>query len=329
MKKNRSFFAAVLPMLLAAFLCLPDFASAVNPPGRKPITTNKDKLLTIAVHGQIAPALPSRSYAVTWDGKPKTLIGTGGINYNLKIGDPIFGWSSADRATMGVAVEGSGDERARGAWIPHISIGTEVRLISGAARGEKGIVTGKFGGFGLVHFKDMVLDKLSIGDIMLARAVGVGLKIDGFEDIFVHSVTPEVLEKLVSQTQDGRLEVPVVKEIPAKIIGQGAGGSSTYGHWHIQTCFPPDVEKYGLKELRFGDIVYLKDVQTDYGKGYFEGGATVGIVCSGPSDMAGLGIAVTPIISTRGERLSTRIDPSSNIGEYLDIEMRPTALRPS
>ncbi len=329
MKKNRLFSAAVLSLLLAVFLCAPDIAVTAGQADRKPVTTNKDKLLTIAVQGQIAPAQPSRSYAVTWDGTPKVLIGTGGINYNLKIGDPIFGWASGDRATMGVAVEGSGDERARGAWIPHVSIGNEVKLLSGAASGERGVITGKFGGFALVHFEEAVLDKLSVGDVMLARAVGTGLKIDGFEDIFVHSLTPEVLEKLVSQTPDGRLEVPVVKEIPGEIIGQGAGGSSLYGHWHIQTCYPPDIEKYRLKDLRFGDIVYLKDVQTDYGKGYYKDGATIGIVCSGPSDMSGIGIAVAPILSTREGRLSGRIDPDANIGKYLGIEMKPKARNPN
>lgn len=317
MRKSRSFFVTVLFLLPAVVLCVQDVASAAIQFDRKPITTNRDKLLTIAVQGQIAPAQPSRSYAVTWDGKPKVLIGTGGINYNLKIGDSVFGWSSGDRATMGVAVEGSGDDRARGAWVPHVSIGNEVKLLSGAARGEKGVIAGKFGGYALVHFEDAVLDKLSIGDVMLARAIGIGLKIEGFEDIFVHGLTPDVLEKLVSQTADGRLEVPVVKEIPAEIIGRG----------YIQTCYPPDIEKYGLKDLRFGDIVYLKDVQADYGQGYYKGGATVGIVCSGPSDMAGLGIAVSPILSTRGGRLSPRIDSSSNIGKYLGIEMKPAAPR--
>jgi len=39
--------------------------------GTRAITTNKDKCLTIAVQGQIAPSEPGRSYTTTWDGKPK------------------------------------------------------------------------------------------------------------------------------------------------------------------------------------------------------------------------------------------------------------------
>jgi hypothetical protein len=38
------------------------------------ISTNKDRLLTIAVQGQVAPAQPARAYAVTWDGRPKIRI---------------------------------------------------------------------------------------------------------------------------------------------------------------------------------------------------------------------------------------------------------------
>ena len=322
MKNRVSSTFGVLAVLLGVALVLPGIASDSDSNGRKPVATNKAVLLTVAVQGQIAPAQPSRSYAVTWDGTPKMLIGTGGINYNLKIGDPIFGWASADRATMGVAVEGAGDDRGRGAWIPHISVGTEVKLLSGSARGEKGVVAAKYGGFALVHFEDAVLDKLAVGDLVQAKAVGIGMKIDGYEEIFIHGLTPDVLEKLATETADGRIEVPVVKEIPAEIAGQGAGGSSIYGHWHIQTCYPPDVEKYGLKDLRFGDLVLLKDVQTDYGKGYFEGGSTIGIVCSGPSDMSGVGIAVTPILSSRTKKLTARLDPSANIGKYLGIKMK-------
>lgn len=329
MRMQRLSRVTVPSLLLAAALVLPTVASAQARTQETPIRTNKERVLTLAVQGQIAPAQPSQSYAVTWDGSPKVLVGTGGINYNLKVGDPIFGWAG-DRATMGVAVEGAGDERARAAWITSIAVGTEVRLLSGAARGERGVVTGKFGNLGLVHFEDEVLDRLAVGDVMQARAAGIGLEIEGFDDVFVHGLAPEVLEALVSQTADGRLQVPVVKEIPGEIMGQGAGASSLSGHWNIQTSYPPDIDAHGLRDLRFGDIVYLRDVQTDYGKGYYKGGATIGIVSSGPSEMSGVGIAVTPILSSReGGLLLPRIDPQANIGRYLGIAMRPAAPSPS
>lgn len=317
-------------IVLGILLCITPVAAGTNNGADQAksqvISTNKDKLLTIAVQGQIAPAEPDRSYTITWDGKPKMAIGIGGINYNLKIGDKVFGWASGDRATVGVATEGI-DERSSGSWLNFTSIGNEVKVLGGEAKGEKGVVIGKFGSYVLVHFEDDVLEKLAIGNSLQVKAYGVGLEIEGFKDVFAHGVTPEVLEMFVVQNKDGRLEVPAVKEIPAEIVGQGAGRGSLSGNWHIQTCFPPDIKEYGLDELHFGDLVLLKDIQTDYGKGYFRGGATLGVVCSGPSDISGLGVGVTPILSTRSGKLTARIDSAANIGKYLGIKMKEPSSR--
>jgi hypothetical protein len=280
------------------------------------IRTNRDKLLTIAVQGKVAPARVNQSYATTWDGKAKLAIGVGGINYELKLGEKIFGWANADRATMGVATTGEG-----GAWTHYTSIGNEVHILGGDARGGKGVIIGKFESYVLVHFPDDVLEKLTIGTTLQVKSSGVGLKIEGYEDVFCHGISADTLEKLEINVVDGKLQVPVVKEIPALIIGQGAGRGSLSGNWDIQTCYPPDIKKYGLDELRFGDIVVLRDVQTDYGMGYFKGGATVGVVCSGPSDISGLGVGVTPILSTKTGKIDVCIDPAANIGKFLGIEM--------
>ncbi len=295
----------------------------------QPITTNKDKLLTIAAQGEIAPAEPSRGYTTAWDGTPKMMIGIGGINHNLKVGDYVFGPANGDRATVGVAVVGKGDAGANGTWQVITSIGNPVTVWSGEADGSKGFVVGKVDGYVLVHFEGDVLDKLSIGDTLQAKASGIGLEIEGHKDFFAHSITPEILEQAVTERTDGKLEAAVVKEIPAEIVGQGAGRSSLSGNYHIQTCYPPDIKEYGLNELRFGDLVLLKDNQTDYGKGYFRGGATLGVVVTGPSDVSGLGIGVTPILSNSLGKLTARIDPSANIGKYLGIQMKVAASPPS
>jgi len=293
------------------------------------LSTNKDKLMTLAVQGQIAPAQPARSYGVTWDGKPKVMIGTGGINYNLKIGDRVFGWAAGDRATPGVATEGVGEARFSDAWLTYTSIGNEVRILGGEAKGQKGIIIGKFGNYVLVHFDDSVLEKLAIGDTLQAKTCGLGLEIDGFKDVFTHGIAPEILEKFAARSADGKIEVSAVKEIPAEIVGQGSGGSSLSGNWHIQTTFPPDIKEYGLEQLRFGDLVLLRDIETDYGKGYYKGGATLGVVCSGPSDISGLGIGVTPILSTRFGKLKAKIDGTANIAKYLAIPGKETVYRES
>jgi hypothetical protein len=35
------------------------------------IATNKERLITLAVHGEIVPAQVNRQYEVTWDGRAK------------------------------------------------------------------------------------------------------------------------------------------------------------------------------------------------------------------------------------------------------------------
>jgi hypothetical protein len=319
MKKKVSFIVGIVFCIIFVAPGMENIAAQHN---SQKISTNKEKLLTIAVQGQIAPARPGSSYVTTWDGKPKMAIGIGGINYNLDIGDKVFGWASGDRATMGVATIGSGSERSESSWLNYTSIGNKVKVLDGDAKGEKGVVIGKFRSYVLVHFDEEVLEKLAIDDKLHVKARGIGLEIKGFKDVFIHGVTPEVLEMIATQNKDGKIEVPVVRVIPAEIMGQGAGGSSLSGNWHIQTCFPPDIKKYGLDQLRFGDLVFLEDIQTDYGKGYYRGGATIGVVCSGPSDISGLGVGVTPILSSKSGKLTARIDPSANIGKYLGIKTK-------
>ncbi len=318
--------ASSLIAVIAGCALLAGFGSVCLAQGRtKPVATNKAKLLTLAVQGQIGHSQPSRSYTITWDGKAKMAVGTGGMNYNLKIGDRIFGWASADRATMGVAAEGA-DERSASSWASMTSLGNTVRILGGDARGGTGLVVGKFGMSVLVHFEDAVLEKLAIGDPLLVKANGFGMEIEGAPEIHVRHLSPGLLEKLAVMREDGKVEVPVVKEIPAELAGQGSGGGSLTGHWHIQTCYPPDIEKLGLDGLRFGDLVLMKDIQTDYGKGYYKGGATIGVVVSGPSDISGLGIAVTPILSTRSDKIAVRLDPSANLARFLGIRARIAAL---
>jgi len=305
-------------LLLALFLVLSFTLTAAGQ-----IKTNKDKLLMIAVQGKVAPTKVATSYATTWDGKVKLAIGVGGINYDLKLGEKIFGWASGDRATMGVATTGEG-----GAWTNYTSIGNEVKIMGGESRGEKGVIIGKFENYVLVHFEDEVLEKLTIGTSLQVKASGIGLEIEGYKDVFAHGISPKTLEKLGIKEKNGKLEVPVVKEIPAVIMGQGAGRGSLSGNWHIQTCFPPDIKKYSLDELCFGDIVIMQDIQTDYGMGYYKGGATIGVICSTPSDISGMGIGVTPILSSSFGKITARIDSTANIAKVLGIKMGKSNHRP-
>lgn len=316
-KAGRSLLFFSLVLLLISVLTADELLAG----GSEAIRTNKDRLVVTAVKGQVAHPQPSRYYITIWDGRPKMAIGVAGINYTLSLGDPVFGWAAADQVTVGVATEGVGEDRFRQAWLTHTSIGNEVRVLGGAARGARGIIIGKFGSYVLAYFDAETKEKLAYGDELQVKAEGIGLEIESFPEVFIHSLSPSVLEKIGLQVKEGKLEVPVVKKIPAEIIGSGPGAGSLYGHFSIQTCYPPDIKKYELEELRFGDLVYLEDIQCDYGKGYYKGAGTVGVVVSGPSEISGLGIGVTPILSSRSGKLIFRIDPGSNLVRHLGLSL--------
>ena len=67
------------------------------------LTTNKDRLVQIAVSGPVAHSMASSPYRIKTDGTPITLPGTGGITYNVKVGDPACGWV-ADHVEPGVSL---------------------------------------------------------------------------------------------------------------------------------------------------------------------------------------------------------------------------------
>jgi hypothetical protein len=211
------------------------------------------------------------------------------------------------------------------AFIKYTTVGTKVTMVSGEGKGVEGVVTGK-GGTGtsgkhvFVYFKKKDLEKLNIGDKAKFLQDGVGLEIDGF-DGRVFNMSPNFMDSLDLKLDGDTLEFPVVKEIPAVCMGMGVGGSSAEsGNWCIQSNPPHLVEKYGYCDLRIGDIVACRDVLMDYGKGFYKGGVTIGVVTCGASDVAGHGPGVLALASSRNGKIKPRPDPSANIVNYLGLE---------
>jgi len=57
------------------------------------LKTNKDQLVMTAVQGGVAPAHQWAPFEVGSDGEIFSWPSTGGITYNVKIGDSVFGWA--------------------------------------------------------------------------------------------------------------------------------------------------------------------------------------------------------------------------------------------
>ncbi len=66
------------------------------------VWTNRENLLEAALNGEITHSAVAPSYATGWDERPRLGLGRGGIVYNVKVGDPCFGWASGDHVEPGV-----------------------------------------------------------------------------------------------------------------------------------------------------------------------------------------------------------------------------------
>jgi hypothetical protein len=104
-------------------------------------------------------------------------------------------------------------------------------------------------------------------------------------------------------------------------MGMGVGGSSAEsGNWCIQSNPPSLVEKYGYGDLKIGDIVACRDVLMDYGKGYYRGAVTIGVVTCGASDVAGHGPGVMALASSKKGYINSVLTQDANIAKFLELE---------
>jgi hypothetical protein len=151
----------------------------------------------------------------------------------------------------------------------------------------------------------------------------VGLKIEGFDDVRINKISPELLESLGITVENSQLLIPVTMEVPGHIMGSGMGGGFLENvDYDIQTTCPAVVEQYNLKKLRLGDVVAIHDHYDFYGRGRYPGALTVGIVVHGFSDFAGHGPGVNPILSALPGKLKVKLDPKANISYYLGIRSK-------
>ena len=289
------------------------------------LRTNKDKLITIAVQGVVQP-FSSRGYSTTYDGKPKLSIGMASINYTVSLGDSTYGWANADHVEPDVTIQGRDKPSPSDCALAILAcIGNEARVESGEAKGGKGFFIGRHAGSDdLVWFPKETVEKLTINDKVQVMARGVGLKIEGHDDVRVNKVSPELLENMGIKIEEGMLIVPVVMEVPGHIMGSGIGGSFLEpGDYDIQTTCPEVIDEFNLKKLKLGDIVAIRDHYDYWGRGRYKGAVTIGTVIHGFSDSAGHGPGVDPLLSALPGRIKTRIDPDANTAYYLGIRKKP------
>ena len=289
------------------------------------LRTNKDKLVMISVQGRVSYPVRSSAYTITYDGKPIVVPGVGGITYNIKVGDKAFGWE-ADHVEPGVSTVVNEEKRndpPNYAYNTLACIGNRTKVVSGEAKGSRGVVTGHHGGIEhvLIDFDQDTLEKLCIGDKILIKAYGQGLKLLDYPEIKVFNLDPSLLEKMnVRGIKDGTIDVPVAIEIPAKLMGSGLGSASVAsGDYDITTADKKMVEKYKLDRIRFGDMVVISDADNSFGRSYREGAVTIGIVVHSDCVIAGHGPGVATLLTSPKGNIKFHLDPEANIANYLNI----------
>jgi len=291
------------------------------------LRTNVDKLVKISVMGEVASPVVGRSvYNVSATGTPLVLPGVGGITYNIRVGDLACGWE-ADHVEPGVSVENKENDArygqgANAAFNVLSCVGNEAVVVNGDAKGAKGTVTGKHGGIEhvLIDFKPETMEKLMLGDKILVRAFGVGLKLLDFPDVKAMNMDPSFLKALKTKPKGDKLEVPVTHMVPAAIMGSGLGSNQTFsGDYDIQLFDEKVIEQYGLEDLRLGDLVAIIDADHSFGRIYRQGAITVGIVVHTNCVTAGHGPGVTSLFTSTSGKIIPRMDAKANIAKLFNL----------
>lgn len=289
------------------------------------LRTNRERLVKISVMGAVSsPVIGESIYKISAEGEPVILPGVGGITYNLRVGDLACGWM-ADHVEPGVSIERITDPRMQGqsrALNVLSCIGNEALVVEGDAKGEKGVVVGKHGGIEhvMVDFPLEVMDKLVVDQKVMIKAYGVGLRLLELPKIQVFNTDPRLLEAMDLKIIDGKLEIPVTHTIPAAIMGSGLGANHvSSGDYDITLFEDAIVEKYGLNDLRLGDLVAILDADNSYGRIYRQGAVTVGIVSHTNCIIAGHGPGVTTLLTSKSGKIRPIVDENANIAKILKI----------
>lgn len=282
------------------------------------LRTNEKSLVMLSVAGEIsAPACGPR---ICFDGKVRVTPGTGGIAYNVKVGDSAFDWVG-DHLEPGVSSKNK-DDRANSGYNTLSCIGNTAYVCSGEAKGTKGTVTGKHGGIEhvIIHFDPETIEKLQIGDKIQIRSIGQGLKLSDYPSVKCMNLSPEFLHRMGIVEKDGVLEVPVAHMIPPEFMGSGLGASSAErGDYDITTMERERLEELGLDKLRLGDIVAIQDSSSFYGRSYRRGAVIIGIVVHGNSFVSGHGPGVTSLMTALDGKIRPVKADKANIADYLEL----------
>lgn len=286
----------------------------------KMLKTNLDYLVKIGVIGEISQPRKPSVYRIDTEGKAIPLPGTGGITYNWSIGDNCMNLVG-DHVEPGVSMKL--DDAGKNSGLNALAcVGNEAKVVSGDAKGALGYVTGTHGGIEhvMVYFAQKDLENMAIGDKIMVKSFGMGLQIEDAPQVMVKNLDPNLLAKMNLNVVDGVLEIPVVTEVPAHLMGSGIGAATAdTGDYDIMTHDAESFAACNLGALRFGDLVLLRDCDTSYGRGYLKGAVTVGVVVHSNCVIMGHGPGITTLFTSKTGKIKGVKTAEANIAHYLGV----------
>jgi hypothetical protein len=282
---------------------------------------NRERLVKQSLMGRIHHPGAGSAYRLDARGASRVYPATGGITYNVAIGDSVYAMA-CDHVEPGVSISNA-DKEENTALNLLSCIGNEARVITGDAKGAKGFVTGTHGGIEhvLAWFAPADLENMAPEDKILIRGWGQGMEIAGFEDnVFAMNLDPDLFDRLGITVQSGKLQVAVAARVPAHLMGSGMGAASAYtGDYDIMTADRAEIARRGLDKLRYGDIVLLEDSDTSYGRGFLAGAVTIGVIVHSDCIKMGHGPGVTTILTAKTPIIEGFPDSQANLRHYLRL----------
>lgn len=277
------------------------------------IRLNSDRLLRTKLSGVIQPTRANE--VVGRDGRVETLPGQGGVVLGIGLGDRAGGWR-ADHLEPGISL-GHPDPAANRALQILSCVGNRVVMLDGPAAGAEGIVYGKHGAV-LALFADADVARMAPGEWATIEAQGVGLALDAEPDLVCHSCSPALLQRLLhGHDATGRLTVPVRATLPAEAAAAGLGMMPQRFNIDLHTDQPPVAAL--AQDLRFGDVVAVRDQDHRFGREYRAGWLAVGVIVHGVCIGGGHGFGFTTLFSAPAERICLVVAPQATLARLLDL----------
>ena len=282
------------------------------------LRTNLEDLVMMGISSYVTtPKFSGSPYRPNHEGMSIISIGMAGIVYNVKVGDPAYGWSG-DHIEPGVSVAHP-DLGVDYALHYLMCVGNEAVVTSGLATGSKGIVTGEHARV-LVHFGDEILDLLTIGDRIVVKSYGRGMKLLDCPGIMVKKAGPNLIEKWdLKLLPGGRLQVPVVACMPAELLGSGSEINPEFVDHDMMSGDIAALRDHGVDHLRLGDLVAVIGTDHRFGRGNKPGGVMIGLIIHGDCIESGHGPGCQEMMVCINGEIEPVINPDANINNILHI----------